>query len=445
MNFNKETLKFQGLGNKKVIGSFDGGLITSDAGGLLLKEIEKKKSILKNFSECFKDYRKKSKYSVENLISQRVYGIALGYEDLNDHDTLKNDATLNVLVGNNLAGKSTLNRLELTPSVSSSKSRYKKIVADDKKIEKFFVEIFMESFDSEPKEIIIDLDATDDEIHGNQEGKHYHGYYGHYCYLPLFIFCGNFLLSAKLRKSNIDGSFGAKEELERIITQIREKWSNVKILIRGDGGFSRDPLMNWCEDNKYDFIFGFANNKRLSNIIKEEMECAKFAYEHTLEASRCFKFFKYKTIESWEKERNIVAKAEHLEKGANPRFIVTSLECNDDGISLYEVTYCQRGEMENRIKEVKNDLFSGRTSSSSFRANQIRVWFSSVAYLLMNELRRTALKNTEIEFAYLSTIREKVFKIGASVVSFTTKIHFHFSNSYPFHKLFKKICENLII
>ena len=288
------------------------------------------------------------------------------------------------------------------------------------------------------------MDATDDEIHGNQEGKHYQGYYGHYCYLPLLIFCGDFLLCAKLRESNIDGAFGAKVELERIIKKIRKKWPNVKILVRGDGGFCRDEIMTWLEGNKCDYILGFAKNPRLTKIIEEEMAAAKFGYEHTLEPSRCFKSFKYQTIDSWDKERNVIAKAEHIEGKANPRFIVTSLESSDDGNFLYEEVYCKRGEMENRIMEMKTDLFSGRTSCTKFKPNQLRLWFSAVAYVLSNELRRIALKGTVIARAHFSTIREKIFKIGASVTVKATKIHFHFASSYPFSELFKKINQNLV-
>lgn len=441
MNNNKEKLKFQGIGTKKVIGSFDGGIITSDAGGLLLGEVESRSNILKNFSKCFTDYRKFCDYSVKDLISQRILGIIFGYEDLNDHEKLRNDPTLITLVGNKLAGKSTLNRLE--SSEASISNRYKKIVFDEKKIEDFFVEVFLNSFSTPPKEIILDLDATDDEIHGNQEGKFYQGYYGHYCFLPLFIFCGDFLLCAKLRRSNIDGAFGAKDELERIIKKIREKYPNVIIRIRGDGGYCRDEIMTWCEGNNCHFIVGMPKNTRLTKIIEEEMACAKFAYQHTLEPSRVFKTFNYRTLDSWNKERRVIAKAEHLEKGANPRFIVTTLESPDDGNYLYEEVYCQRGEMENRIGEMKNDFFSGRTSCTKFKSNQLRLWFSAVAYVLSNELRRTGLKGTELARAHFSTIREKIFKIGASVIVTATKIHFHFASSYPFSELFKKIKQNI--
>lgn len=443
MNINKEKLKFQGVGNKKIIGSFDGEIITSDAGGLLLGDIERQNNILKRFSDCFTDYRKFSDYSVKDLISQRVYSLVFGYEDLNDHDKLRNDPTLISLVGNSLAGKSTLNRLESADA--SRENRYKKIVFEGEKIENLFVEIFLDSFDKAPQKLTIDLDATEDEIHGNQEGKYYSGYYGCYCYLPLYIFCGDFLLCAKLRESSKDGAFGAKGELERIVKKIREKYPDVEIFIRGDGGYSRDEIMTWCEGNKCDFMFGLAKNPRLTKMIEEEMLSAKFGYEHTLEPSRCFKSFKYSTLDSWSKERNIVAKAEHIEKGANSRFIVTSLESTDDGNYLYEDVYCQRGEMENRIKEMKRDLFSGRTSCTKFKSNQLRLWFSGIAYVLFNELRRIALKGTELAEAECSTIRNKIFKIGASVFFGIRKIHFHFSSAYPFSELFKKIKQNITI
>jgi len=434
MNFKEEKVKFQALGFQKVKGSFDGGAITSDSGGLLLREVAEKSGILKDFASCFTDCRKYYQFSILELLSQRIYGIALGYEDLNDHDELRNDPTLMVLTGNQLAGKSTLNRLELS---SDEPNRYCKILFDSNAIEKFFVKSFIKSKKRKPKRIIIDLDATDDAIHGNQEGKHYHGYYQHYCYLPLYIFCGSYLLCAKLRESNIDASVGSIEELERIIGLIRKYWPKVKILIRGDAGFTRDPIITWCEKNHCEYVFGLAKNQRLLQKAGKEIVLAKEDFEKNQEPCRYFTSFDYQTLNSWSQKRRVIAKAEHLAKGSNPRFIVTSLK--GDSKYLYEKVYCARGEMENRIKEMKLDLFSGRTSCSKFRANQLRLWFSAVAYVLLNELRNVALKETELAKAQCATIRLKLLKIGASVIISSKQIYFHFASAYPFQELFKKV------
>src|SRR5271157_5403753 len=408
---------------REVRAQFDGGAITSDGGGLLLREVEKRVGILHQFAACFTDYRNPDllEHPVEELVAQRVYGLALGYEDLNDHEELRNDPLLAVLVEKGdlgekaLAGKSTLNRLELTGETASRKERYKKIVLDHGAVDRLLVEVFLEAHREEPKEIILDLDATDDPLHGKQEGRFFHGYYGHYCYLPLYIFCGEFLLCARLRSSNIDGAAGSVEELQRIVQQIRSAWPQVRILVRGDSGFCREELMAWCEAEGVDYLLGLAKNDRLQAEIQETMQQAEALQRESGQAARVFHEFVYQTRESWSRARRVVAKAEYLEKGANPRFIVTSLGPPLwPAQPLYEEHYCARGDMENRIKE-QLMLFSDRTSTAYLRSNQLRLYLSSLAYVLLQMLRRLGLAGTEFARAQCATIRLKLLKIGALI------------------------------
>ncbi len=445
-----------------MVANFSGGKITSDSGGLLLREVEERRRIIGRFAKCFTDYRdaRTVEHTVNELVAQRVYGIALGYEDLNDHDNLRHDPLLAVLVGKEdpsgesrarerdrgkaLAGKSTLNRLELNKGTLEAKERYKKIVLDEKAVEKVLVEIFLDAYEEAPKRIVLDLDATDDLIHGKQEGRFFHGYYGNYCYLPLYIFAGEHLLVAKLRKSDIDGSAGSVEELERVIGQIRERWPAVEILVRGDSGFCRDELMAWCESKRVDYLFGLAKNARLKKEIEEEMGEAKAEHERTGKEARRFKDFRYKTLLSWSCERRVVGKAEHLAKGENPRFVVTSLDKQEyDAKVLYEKEYCGRGEMENRIKEQQLDLFADRTSSATMKANQMRLWFSSIAYVLMSELRRIGLKGTEMERAQSGTIRTRLLKIGAQVKISVRRVVIAMASGCPYASVFEQALANL--
>jgi len=351
---NQFVFGFHPLKHREIRAQFDGGAITTEGGGLLLREVEKRVGIVRQFAACFRDYRNPDliEHSVEELVAQRVYGLALGYEDLNDHEELRKDPLLAVLVeksdpvGEVLAGKSTLNRLELTPATASAKARYKKIVADHAAVDRLFVDVFLAAHAPAPQQIILDLDATDDPLHGNQEGGFFHGYYGHYCYLPLYIFCGEFLLGARLRPSNIDASAGSVEELQRIVKQIRAAWPKVRILVRADSGFCREELMAWCEAEGVDYVLGLAKNERLKAQIKKELTKAERQYQETKRAARIFKEFYYKTRKSWSVQRRVVAKAEHLEKGENPRFVVTSLTAEEWSASaLYEQLYCARGDM----------------------------------------------------------------------------------------------------
>jgi hypothetical protein len=442
---------FHPLKHREIRAQFDGGAITTEGGGLLLREVEKRIGMVRRFAACFRDYRNADliEHTVEELVAQRVYGLALGYEDLNDHEELRKDPLLAVLVekadpvGELLAGKSTLNRLELTPATASAKARYKKIVADHAAVDRLLVEVFLEAHAQAPPQIILDLDATDDPLHGNQEGRFFHGYYGHYCYLPLYIFCGEFLLCARLRSSNIDASAGSVEELRRIVKQIRAVWPEVRILVRGDSGFCREELMAWCEAESVDYALGLAKNERLKAHIKKELQKAKRQYRETGRAARFFKEFYYQTRKSWSQRRRVVAKAEHLEKGENPRFVVSSVTAEEWSASaLYEELYCARGDMENRIKE-QLMLFADRTSTAYLRSNQLRLYFSSVAYVLLQMLRRLGLQGTELAKAQCTTIRLKLLKIGALIRISVRKVWVSLAGGYPYVALFRQVHEKL--
>jgi Transposase DDE domain group 1 len=455
-----EQYKFHALGNREVAGHFDGGDITTDAGGLLLREVEQRTGIIRRFAACFTDYRdpRFTEFTVEELVAQRIYGLGLGYEDLNDHDQLRSDPALAVVVGKEdvkgerrrleqdrgkaLAGKSTLNRLELT-GPGAIQDPYKKISRDDAAIDRLMVDHFLESHAKPPLQIILDADATDDPIHGNQEGRFYHGYYGHYCYLPLYIFCGEFLLCARLRRSDIDASAGTVKELQRIVSQIREKWPKVKIVLRGDSGFCREEIMAWCESNGVDYVLGLAKNPVLIREIKKELDEAEKKFQKTGKAARYFKDFQYRTIESWSRKRRVIGKAEHLKKGANPRFIVTSLSARMGARYIYERTYCARGDMENRVKEQQLGLFADRTSTATMHANQLRLYFSSVAYMLMHALRRLGLQGTDLANAQCTTIRLKLLKVGAQVQVTVRRVWFRMAGGYAYAEAFAHAYANL--
>ena len=448
---NQFVLGFHPLKHREIRAQFDGGAITTEGGGLLLREVEKRIGIVRQFAACFRDYRNSDliEHTVEELVAQRVYGLALGYEDLNDHEELRKDPLLAVLVEKSdlarerLAGKSTLNRLELTPATATAKARYKKIVADHAAVDRLFVDVFLAAHPEAPQQIILDLDATDDPLHGNQEGRFFHGYYGHYCYLPLYIFCGEFLLGARLRPSNIDASAGSVEELQRIVKPIRAAWPKVRILVRADSGFCREELMVWCEAEGVDYVLGLAKNERLRAAIQKELNKAERQYRKTKRAARIFKEFYYQTRKSWSVQRRVVAKAEHLEKGENPRFVVTSLTAEEWSASaLYEQLYCARGDMENRIKE-QLMLFADRTSTAYLRSNQLRLYFSSVAYVLLQMLRHLGLQGTELAKAQCTTIRLKLLKIGALIRISVRKVWVSLAGGYPYVALFRQVHETL--
>jgi hypothetical protein len=453
----RDLFGYEVVEGRRVVAAFDGGEVTSDAGGLLLGATDRAIGLVSRFATCFADSRTQAQveHSVKAMVAQRVFGIALGYEDLIDHDQLRHDPVLAALAGKlvarrkncaPLAGKSTLNRLEHAPA---EPSRYHKIGHDGPAIERLFVDLFLEAHKMPPKRIILDLDATDDPLHGHQEGRLFHGYYDCYCYLRLYAFCGRHLLAARLRRSNIDASAGAVEEIERIVIQIRAHWPKVSILLRADSGFAREELMAWCEANAVDYLFGLARNERLVGAIAAQLAAAKAESLAKSGSARRFADFFWRTLDSWSRSRRVVAKAEHLPKGANPRFIVTSLPASAaDARTLYEDVYCARGEMENRIKEQGSrpgwgagpqprsgrepDLFADRTSAATMRANQLRLWFASFAYVLLDALRRIGLRHSQFATATCGTIRLKLLKIGAQVRKSVRRIKVAMTSACPY-------------
>jgi len=437
---NAEQLEFSSVERRRVVADFGGGTVSSDAGALLLGKADAGIGLIDRLADCFADHRRPEliEHSVRTLIGQRVFGLALGYEDLNDHEQLRHDPVMGALLGKltarradcaALAGKSTLNRLELFgPQVG----RYHKILPDTEALDRLWVEVFLEAHRRAPKQIVLDLDATDDPLHGNQEGRFFHGYYNHYCYLPLYIFCGEHLLLSRLRRANIDGAAGAKDEVERIVAQIRQRWPKVQIILRADSGFCRDELMDWCEQNAVDYLFGLARNRRLTRAIGRELRTAAQESIRTQRPARRFRDLTYRTRKSWSQRRRVVAKAEHTGDKSNPRFIVTSLSKQEWPMqSLYEDLYCARGECENRIKEAQLDLFADRLSTATFRANQLRLWLASAAYVLMHALRRIGLKNTNLASACANTIRLKLLKIGAVVTVSVRRVKLAMSSACP--------------
>jgi hypothetical protein len=469
---------FEAVEGRAVVAGFDGGAITSDAGGLLLGAADRAIRMVDRFASCFVDRRSQAhvEHSVATLVGQRIFAIALGYEDLNDHETLRHDPLMAVLAGKlearradcaAVAGKSTLNRLELS---KPEPSRYHKISYEAAAVDLLFVDLFLEAYRTAPSQITLDLDATDDPLHGEQEGRFFHGYYKSYCYLPLYVFCGRHLLCAKLRRANIDASAGSVEEVARIVAQIRGRWPKVRILLRADSGFTRDDLMTWCEDNQVDYLFGLAKNTRLIAEIAAELAEAAAENRQSGKPARRFKDFQYRTHKSWSRQRRVVGKAEWmipsaaesesttkprrkknkksimagdldlatLEGRANPRFVVTSLPADQQQArTLYEKLYCARGEMENRIKECQLDLFADRTSAHTMRANQLRLWLSSMAYVLVSALRRIALATTRFADATSGTIRLKLFKIGAQVRISVRRIKFSMASAFPYTDVFR--------
>jgi hypothetical protein len=436
----------------RVVGAFDAGETSSDAGWLLLRELEERRGILAGFAACFRDLRDpaRRKHEVEALIRQRVLALCQGYEDLNDHDTLRYDPLLALgcgqeTAGEGLASRSTLNRLELTPATATEQDRYYKIVYEEEAITEWLVEVFLDRDETPPERIVLDLDATDDPLHGEQEGRFFHGYYRSYCYLPLYIFCGDAVLCAKLRRSNIDASAGAVEEVERIVGQIRGRWPGVEIWLRADSGFARESLMAWCEGHSVEYVFGLARNTRLQELLAPALEAVRAEQaENGVHAVRRYEELRYRTLQSWSRERRVVGKAERLGDKDNPRFVVTSLSAESfPAAQLYAEIYCARGDMENRIKEQQLDLFADRTSSHTMRANQLRLWLSSVAYLLITELRRIGLAGTEWARAQAGTIRVRLLKIAAVIRRSTRRIYVSLSSAHPAQAIFAEVLARI--
>ena len=472
----RQQLQFKKQQRKEIVADFIGGMITSNAGLLLIAELDKKLKITEKFSKCFRDYRHSSyiDYSVNQLLAQRIYGLILGYEDLNDHEHLRNDPFLMLALEKlnflddkekGLAGKSTLNRLEYCPEdvLKQSEHRYHKIETLPQKIEKAFVDIFLDSYSTPPQNIIIDMDVTDDEVHGNQEGVFFNKYYNSVCYAPLYIFCGHHLLAAKLRSSNVDPAEGALEELERIIALIREKWSDTHILVRADSAYAREEIMSFCESQaKIDYVLAMATNNQLKLRASEVIEKAKIDYENRVEIGEAFldtpgfqkeeletirevvpnalwyRSLCYKTERSWSRSRRVVTKVEYGNEGLKMRHVVTSLPASRISPSLlYTKKYCPRGEMENRLKEQQLDLFADRTSTHHFESNQLRLWLSSMAYVLVQAFRQHCLKKTPLQKATVGTIRLKLLKLGARVVVSIRRILISIASSCSYQDIFK--------
>lgn len=456
-----EKLIFEGVGRRRVEADFSGGQVSSDGGVLLVREADRRIGLSERMAECFVDYRdsKQVEHSVKELIRQRVYALVLGYEDVNDHELLSRDPLLATVIGkrdpqgNNrrsskhrgvaAASASTLSRIDRTAEDANSKSRYEKVVCDFDKLRSCFVQTFIKSHQRAPERLVLDVDPTDIQLHGNQEQKFYHGYYGHYCYLPMYLFCGDYPLSVKLRPSNIDGSLGVVQFLQPVVEQIREAFPQVHLIIRADSGFCREELMAWCEHNGIDYVLGMAKNVRLQNALSKSLERARRQYLRTGQTARYFAEFRYQTHSTWTRVRRVVGKAEHMDKGANPRFVVTSLLARQyEKRYLYEQLYCARGEMENRIKE-QLDLFADRASCHRFRGNEIRLWWSMAAHLLVVVLRQDALRDTHLEKAQAPTLRTRLFKVGAVLSVSVRRVYVRLSSAFPLQQLFVLILQRL--
>jgi Transposase DDE domain group 1 len=448
---NQSGFGFEACGKREIVARFDGGTISSDGGAFLLRQTDKRLNLLPRLAECFLDGRNQEQveHSILEMLSQRIYGLALGYEDINDHEQLRKDPVFGILAGRNeleepLAGKSTLNRMELG---TGTKDRYKKITFWKEAIDELLVRVFLESHQKAPDQIILDVDTTDLPLHGKQEGRFFHGYYDSYCYLPLYMFCGEHVLCARLREANRDAAFGSLQEIRRIVAQIRVAWPEVKIILRGDSGFCRNELMSWCENNGVDFVFGLARNQRLRKIIGAQMHEVTQQWNQIGKPARVFSEFQYKTKKTkkggWDRERRVAAKAEHIDGKENPRFVVTSLTSEQWAAqALYEELYCARGDMENRIKE-QFSLFADRVSTETMRANQMRLYLSALAYVLVHGLRRLGLQATELAQAQVSTIRTKLLKIGAQIRVTVRKVWVSMASSYPWQDLYQQVWANL--
>jgi hypothetical protein len=436
--------------SRAVVGRFDGGQMTSDAGALMLRQTDRRINLLSRLAACFRDGRSPwlIQHTVPEMVAQRIYGLALGYEDLSDHDQLRQDPLFGVLSGKPeageqaLAGKSTLNRLELS---TAQPSRYKKIHYQQEQMDELLVDVFLEAHASAPERIVLDLDVTDLALHGHQEGRFFHGYYDSYCYLPLYIFAGEQLLCARLRTADQDASAGSQAEVERIVTQIRKQWPKVEIIVRADSGFCREELLKWCEANSVSYVIGMARNERLRRTIEPQMQEAARQHAQTGKPARVFTEFDYQTTSgSWSRARRIVSKCEQIEGKENPRYVVTDLSPEHwPAQPLYEELYCQRGDMENRIKE-QFSLFAGRVSAETISANQLRLYFSAMAYVLLEGVRRLGLKGTEMAHAQVATIRLRLLKIGAQIRITARKIWVAMASSYPYQLLFQRAYQQLL-
>jgi hypothetical protein len=430
-------LEFSTLGRQKIHADFNGGRLTSDAGAALLREVDKRIGLINAITNCIPDPRNSAKitHDLRTLLAQRIFGIAMGYEDLNDHDSLRDDPLLQLVSERGIDEQQPL-------ASASTLCRFENRIGRETmaKIAEVFVEQFIASHSSPPEQIILDFDATDDRVHGSQEGRFFHGYYDHYCFLPLYVFCGEQLLVSYLRPSKIDASKHSRAILKLLVRRFQQVWPNVKIIFRGDSGFCRWRLLRWCDKHDVDYIVGLAKNEVLKRLAEPHLHLAKEQFEQTGQKQRIFTEVEYGAA-TWDKKRRVIIKAEHNSQGANPRFVVTNL--SGDPKVLYDDLYCQRGDMENRIKEQQLDLFADRTSCHSFLSNQLRVLLSSAAYVLLESLRRVGLEGTELAKAQAATIRLKLLKIGARITCSVRRVVLHLAGGYPFKQLFVHILSRL--
>jgi hypothetical protein len=435
---NRQGLLFSSLGRQRVQADFAGGTLTSDAGGLLLREVDRRCGLLNALTAALSDPRDPARitHDLRTMLAQRIYGLALGYEDLNDHSTLRQDPLFAVLAERRpnpsqpLASAPTLCRLENNVSRASLQ-----------RLAAVLVEQFIASFEQAPQELILDFDATDDPLHGTQEGRFFHGYYDHYCFLPLYVFCGSQLLVAYLRPSNIDASLHTRPILKLLVRRLRQVWPAVRIIVRGDSGFCRWKLLRWCEQNNVFYVLGLARNKVLERLAEPFTAAAQAQFEATQTKVRNFHEVRY-GAQSWDRQRRVIVKAEHLPQGPNVRFVVTNLTALTP-VEVYDGLYIARGDMENRIKEQQLGLYADRTSCHAFLANQFRVLLSAAAYVLLDTLRRTALVETELAQAQAGTIRLKLFKVAARIVTSVRRVVLHLSSAYPLADVFARVLARL--
>jgi hypothetical protein len=435
---NRNNINFSSLGSKKISANFNGGRITSDAGGLLLREIDKRLGLIESISTCIPDPRHPSftRHEQKAMLAQRIYAIALGYEDLNDHHHLRNDPVMQTITERNRRGQEPL---ASPPTLCRLENRIDR--PSLLRIAQVLVEQFIASQKQAPEELILDFDATDDAVHGNQQQRFFHGYYDHYCFLPLYVYCGGQLLVAYLRPSKIDAAKHSAAILKLLVRRFRKVWPRVRIIFRGDSSFCRWRLLRWCDRQNVYYIVGLARNSVLIRCGRPWIRRARERFRQTNRKQRIFGEFEY-AAGSWDKKRRVIIKAEQLPQGPNCRFIVTNLGGKPQ--SLYDDVYCQRGDMENRIKEQQLHLFADRTSCHDFLANQFRIFLSAAAYTLVEHLRSEQLKGTELAKAEVNTIRLRLFKVGARVVWSVRRIVFYLSSGYPLKELFIRIVTRLL-
>ncbi len=448
---NRDPIVFSSLGTKRVIADFDGGHITSDGGALLLREVDRHLGLIDQLNAALPDPRDPARITHEqrHMLSQRILGIALGHEDLNDHQHLRDDPLMQAVTGRGvdaeqpLAGASTLCRLE--NRVTDRRTLFE--------LARVLVEVFIASHAEPPAELVLDFDATDDEVHGHQLKRFFHGYYDHYCFLPLYVFCGDHLLCAYLRPADIDAARHSRAILKLLVTRLRRAWPGVRITLRADSGFCRWRTMRWCDRHGVHYVLGLAKNKSLERLSEGTLLRGRLSFEASGEKRRLFDEFTY-AAGTWDRPRRTILRHEHDERGPNPRYVVTNVERRadgrladdpdrDDARRLYEDVYCARGECENRIKEQQLDLFAGRTSCHQFLPNQFRVLLSAAAYVLMDHLRRLGLTGTELARAQAGTIRTKLLKVGARVVASVRRVVLNLSGGYPLRALFTRLARTL--